>query len=437
MEFKNGWDMHPWDIHPWDMLAPSGECKNGWDMHPWDTHPWDMLAPSGECETGCDIDVRDCMPCDMNAPSGECKNGWDMHPWDMHPWDGTMFSRDNLWWDDRYQDATGAVGRIQYLVGTNPVLLKPKSEYMAQGKMVKTVTYLPDPFRVGMASLHAFTFTSTFRGQLVCVTSGDKTLLQGQDYFTVENTEGTYTVYFYNPPTTPMSGYIYKEGVQAEGHSDSYRSEVAEGMPTDTALFIVDTIKPEGAGVTSPGLVASYRHGAISDNILYVRNASSATAKLESDVLSPEAEPYGYAIVVLVAPSSQVYTPSISGAVWIGGERIEYKTRVKTGPNKWSLSGLTRGTMDTTANSHPKSQYSKLVNAWYDVVVHFESANIMNSGSETTVWNAADSSAAPDPSTMFEPDKYTSIINPSPYGLWTAGTAQAQFIIDGAGQAIQ
>ena len=421
---------------PSGECKPGGECKNGWDMHPWDTHPWDMLAPSGGCETGCDIDVRDCIPCDMLAPSGACVNGWDMHPWDMHPWDGTAFSRDNLWWDDRYQDATGAVGRIQYLVGTNPILLKPASEYMSQGKMVKTLAFLSDPFRVGMASLHAYTFTSIARGQLVAVTSGSKTLLQGQDYFTVENTDGTYTVYFYNPPTAPMSGYIYKEGVQAEGHSDSYRSEVAEGMPTDTALFIVDTIKP--AGATAPGLIASYRHGAISDNMLYVRNTSSATATLESDVLSPEAAPYGYTITVLMTPSSQGgYTPPMSGAVWIRGERIEYKSRINAGANKWSLSGLTRGTMDTTANSHAKSQYSKLVNAWYDVVVHFESANIMNSGSETTVWNAADSSAAPDPSTMFEPDKYTSISNPSPYGLWTAGTAQAKFIIDGAGQAIQ
>ena len=112
-----------------------------------------------------------------------------------------------------------------------------------------------------------------------------------------------------------------------------------------------------------------------------------------------------------ILPTPNSGTP---GVIWIGGERIEYKSKVSSStPNTWVLGLIRRGTNGTTPTAHSStissahSPYSTVANK-----VFIELSNQMSITAGYDMW-----------------------VN-SAGGLWYSNTSEATFIKESLGSAI-
>lgn len=373
-----------------------------------------------------------------------------------------------------------------------------------------------DPSKIGYSQLFPYTFNlnttddpQTFMtpSEIVSITIGNATLTYGRDYYVDDNNDGTYTAYFYQDPGSlpvPQAAVLWTGGQLIRFSYGTNRTEIAHGIPTDDFVVNVDTrlpvntvagvphpIAPWGltdAGVdpfvanliTAAGGVAvynpatpitldylkvggeyvtiSYKQNLGVDYNHLIRNSDASSGILSATLPAPQLVLPTTAYVITVTASSDIFPtplatiPAMVGAVWIDGERIEYRRKVQIAPNTWELSLLRRGTDGTASSEHVASSvvWVEYPNEFtiafdpasdYDVVLwdEYEWDSNPFKNSNIAVWNA----------TNTEPDLLTEIINPitglpmytditsaSAGGLWYADTLQSAFLKDQPGRSI-
>lgn len=166
---------------------------------------------------------------------------WDTDYWDMHGWD------------------TNTVATTQYVLNAQNV-----AQFISQENVYTINLTTPDPGKKGYSSLYPYTFTpdglfqnpaQTFitPQNIVGIQIGANVLLYGQDYyveFNNDNTptsDGTYTVYFYNDPSTgptPVALIWLFGGSLLNMNVATPREEIANGFATDDLVVNVDTKLP-------------------------------------------------------------------------------------------------------------------------------------------------------------------------------------------------
>lgn len=324
---------------------------------------------------------------------------------------------------------------------------------------------------------------------IVAVRADNTFLLSGYDYYTEYNeSDNSYTIYFYNNPAvyTSLVAFIWFDGGALQNiQFNTYRNELALGFPEDNLVMNVDTkllvndisgetigITPDtftaecaplvgwgtswdsindpvvGGIITSEGgttsipwdtsitpveldYTVSSRQDSGSGEEFFVRNDDAAAGILVQDILAPTAETYNIGVIV-VSASADIF-PDIENdhaAVWIDGERIEYRTKTEIEPGVWELGELRRGTAGTALTAHyvidPETLGPNKV--WV------ERNNVLSSSSGSVVWQATNTS--PDITTEVQPDEYSNVTAVPLGGLWYSQTSQATFLKQGQGKSI-
>jgi len=340
-----------------------------------------------------------------------------------------------------------------------------------------------DSSKIGYSQLFPYTFDFTginlnnpqtfiTPNNIVAIKVGDAVMYYGNDYYVEYNDDTTYTAYlFVNPGANDIVAYVYTDsGRMVNLPFDSYKNELAVGIPYEDFVVNVDTLLPVnnvsgvlypyapwgdtvsdvdpivaaiivnagGVGTFIPGQPqnlqylsssVSYKQNVRVDSINIYRNAEAYKGELIVDLPAPAIETeHNDVITVYVSPLTHLITdilpnPGVNpGVIWIGGERIEYSQKSSVALNTWELRLVRRGTQGTAPTAHD-AMIPSLANPLVLVPnpVWVEASNSMPAGSEEVIWNAADGNV--DPATVVG-------------GIWYANTAQSQFLKEGQGVAI-
>ena len=190
--------------------------------------------------------------------------------------------------------------------------------------------------------------------------------------------------------------------------------------------------------VLLPNTISYKENLNITDGPNFYRNALIYSGILVYDLLSPIAGPTNNldVITVFVDPATHPNGTDIfpnpennaSEAVWINGERIEYRLKTLISINTWALSLLRRGTMGTAPDLHVATS-----------IVWVEGGNIIPGNPNYDIWNAEE---------LFELNQLwdeqdwdvsdwdiDTIVVPLG-GLWYANTQEADFLKEAQGSAI-
>lgn len=346
-----------------------------------------------------------------------------------------------------------------------------------------------DPDKKGYSSLFPYTFSLNSLSlnnpqtiipphDVVGVQIGTEVLIYGKDYYVEYNNDGTYTVYFYTQPSGTPKALIWLDGGSLEYIKfNSERNETALCYPKSGIVVNVDTLLPVNnvsAITTAPwapieyapyskwgdiwdavddpvivdlldsnngmnsipwdaeltyntlGLPISYKDTIdFSQNEKFYRNADSMSGILLQDILSTDAFPVirmGLAYNILPDVTS-----ARSGAVWIDGERIEYKKKQRLPDGNYLLSDLRRATRGTAATDHIADGGLSVNRVW------IERNNQLPGNAQGSVWNASVQFSQPDEAQAF----YTNVTSVPAGGLWYARTDQSMFLKQYPGQSIQ
>lgn len=299
--------------------------------------------------------------------------------------------------------------------------------------------------------------------------------------------DGTYTAYFYNDPglnPTPIALVWFNGGHLYDVNGDTPNTETANGIETnDNFVVNIDTRLPANiaTGIPTPyvgwGEVWDVISGPVADALItaggspdipwdsimseddtsiisylentisskenlnvtsganFYRNAMVGSGTLVYDLLAPIAGSTNNLDVItvfvdpLTHPDGTDILPNsdnnASEAIWINGERIEYRSKSFVSTNTWALSLVRRGTLGTAPDLHIAAS-----------TVWIEYNNIMPTTSNIDVWNASSLPATPDATTQQGPDAYTSIQSVPIGGIWYANTPEAEFLRAAQGSAI-
>lgn len=318
---------------------------------------------------------------------------------------------------------------------------------------------------------------------VVAIQVGSNYLHYGQHYYVEYNNDETYTAYLYeNPVTTPIAYVLWDGGNLQSMSFDSYRNELAIGMPIHNFTVNVDTKLPvndvSALALVPPATVAPYDNWGgtwdeIADPVIanalvnaggtanipwdapltlivlddtisykenlsvqhgdnYYRNADKYAGELLNVLPAPETITLNIDVItVYVDPLTHMVTDilpepgAIPGTIWINGEQIEYRHKALIAPNTWELRLVYRGINGTAPTMHDIA--SKV---WVSDV------NIIPDSSDK-VWSLIDATnPTPDLTTQTEPGKYTSINGVAIGGLWYAGTPQAEFLKSEPGTSV-
>ena len=334
----------------------------------------------------------------------------------------------------------------------------------------------PDPAKKGYSQLFPYTFNFNNVNlnnpqniitpyDIVGIQIGTTVLLYGQDYYVVNNGDTTYTVYFYNDPSTgpiPVALVWFDGGQFLTMYGDTYRDETYKGTATDDLVVNIDTKLPVNLnGVYSAISDMWDCHDPVIDNIVqgiggqpmgfgngfwdqdtttYIQVLDNTISSKENTNTDTGANFYRnadvYAGTLAIALSSpiaateniDVITISTIGdilpdpedgheTIWINGERIQYRMKTQISANTWELRLVQRGTMGTAPTSH-----NVLSKVW------IERENEMPTASNSVMWNAVNSN--PNLSTETPPasNEYTSVTSVPLGGLWYAQTTEAVFL---------
>jgi hypothetical protein len=292
---------------------------------------------------------------------------------------------------------------------------------------------------------------------IVGVQIGAEVLIYGQDYYAEFNNDAnnTYTVYFYNDPgqnPIPAALVWYNGGQFTEITSYQSNSEIAFGTPIDDFVVNVDTQlylnynnntwsafndmwdlydpvinsivtsltpanQPVGFGNSlwdqntlqyayeSPlGNTISFKENlSVNNGASFYRNGATLAGTLLADLPSPIlADDNIQTVLVFASPGVlPIPNPNNSQAIWINGERIEYKRIIQISSSIWQLSWIRRGTMGTSATTHPAMIPSQIPP--YNLVpnsIWIESGNIMAIGANSDVWSVIDNTPIDFPITL-------------------------------------
>lgn len=415
-------------------------------------------------------------------------HGWDLNQgqfteaWDTMVWDTVTDINGNLL---TMNDIIN-----QYVSG-NPVLpvYNPLTSNWPDLIPIELTNY--DISKVGLSELfpYTFDFTGTNLGNpqtfitpasIIIVKIGTETLKSGIDFYAGYNdTDETYTVYFYTDPGTtdiPVAYVLWNGGSLMNVQFDSNRNELALGYAIDNFVVNVDTqlyVNNTGSSYTAftdmwdfsdsvindiianiPGNttpdVRGFDMGAWDQDTLassvrvpsgetisfkanlnintganFYRNADETTGVLSVALTAPDAISENLNVIYVTAPDSVLPSASVSlpGVIWINGERIEYLEKVAgSAGGEWVLKLVRRGTMGTAPALHP--QYS---------VVRVEHQNTLAGAPNITVWNAANT--LPD-ITSGSSGEYSNIRTVPLGGLWYAQTEEAVFLKQGLGKSL-
>jgi hypothetical protein len=327
---------------------------------------------------------------------------------------------------------------------------------------------------------------------ILAVNADGTYLLYGHDYYVVANDNQTYTLYFYNDPSgySSLQALIFFGGSSFQNITfNTASNETALGFPVDNTVVNVDTkftandvsevvdapwspatlaplvgwgtswdsindpvvasILTDAGGITdvpwdtpvTPVILEptiSYRENNNSQyQQIYMRNGTISRATLTADLPAPTAETENLGVIEASAADDIFPNPENSvGVVWIGGERIEYRSKRLISAGVWELGLLRRGTENTSAVSHTvliPSASDPLIMVPNSVWV--ENGNKMPSGSDAAVWQATNSS--PDLSTQQAPGQFTSVTGAPMGGLWYSITPQAQYLKQSPGNSME
>jgi len=331
---------------------------------------------------------------------------------------------------------------------------------------------------------------------IVAVRADNTYLLSGYDYYTEYNSiDETYTVYFYNDPSvyTTLQAVFWFNGGQFQNITfNTYRNETALGFPEDDLVINVDTklpandvsaiVGPSWAPATVAPLVGwgtgwdGINDPQVSTILLaeggtdevpwdtpinpvildytisskentsedfgqsFIRNENASAGELVEDLPAPTAETENLGVIIVTHPTDIFPNPAPTPtAVWIDGERIEYRTKTQINSTTWELGWLRRGTENTAATTHT-AMVPTVANPLVLVPnkVWIERTNYMPVGSNETVWQATNT--LPDLSTEqvypADPPAYTSVTAVPLGGMWYSITPQASFLKNGQGKSI-
>lgn len=172
---------------------------------------------------------------DVQCNSSTDSTTWVALPWDSYSWDvclsnGTLF------------DAELFTSAVEQFISREDVYTVNLTFY--------------DISKKGRSELFPYTFSfddinlnnpQTFitPHNIVGVQMGSEVLSYGVDYFVGYNTDTTYTVYFYNSPTTVPVALVWMDGGGMQHFRyETYRNEIAYGFPLDNFVVNVDTLLP-------------------------------------------------------------------------------------------------------------------------------------------------------------------------------------------------
>ena len=341
-----------------------------------------------------------------------------------------------------------------------------------------------DSGKVGMSKLYPYTFSidtlyenpaQTFitPTDIVSVQVGTTLLFYGKDYYVefnndnTSNSDGTYTVYLYNAPTTgvtPTAIIWIDGGGLVEVQSEADNSETALVLPTDSYVINVDTQLPlnndngvysaisdmwdyhdtvindivtsapfngkkMGFGngrwdqgttasiVTSPSHIISSREIANdSYGSIYFRNNDASKGTLVNAINMPTLSTENLDVIIVTAASDIFPEPTNNkpGIIWVDSERIEYKEKVELTATTWQLNYILRG-----------SEQSGIATHAVGAQVFVETTNVMQSTANIDVWNAVDKLPANGGN--------TNVTSVPLGGLWYAQTKEATFLKQGVG----
>jgi len=317
---------------------------------------------------------------------------------------------------------------------------------------------------------------------IIGIQIGATILFHGQDYYVENNNDTTYTVYFFNDPAggpAPVALVWFDGGQLSTVNNNTYRDETAKGTASDDLVINVDTKLPvnlvEGNVFSAISDIWDYFDPAINsivtdqggqpmgfgngywdeaiipndplspvvgllDNTIsfrentnvnigadFYRNADIYAGTLVFDLLSPTAETENIDIITISVTDDILPNPENgTEAIWIDGERIEYRMKIQISANTWELRLVRRGTNGTAPDNH-----LALTAVW------IERANVMPSNSNIDVWNAIDITPTPPGTSPWEISpweispwdiRYTGITSVPLGGLWYAQTAEAVFL---------
>lgn len=383
---------------------------------------------------------------------------WDMSMYDIMGWDSASNS-----YTQRIIDARTFVDNVEQFISQEDVYTVPLTFFDINKKGYSQL--YPYTFNFNSINLNnPQTFITP--DNIVGIQLGSAVLLYGIDYYVEYNIDTTYTVYFFNDPSggpTPVALVWLDSGTLLTMNADTYRREIANVLATDDLMVNVDTKLPVnlnsgtysaigdlwdlvdpaidsillGVGGQPVGFGNSfwdqstsnyiqlldntissrenvndsngsnfYRNSYMFEGTLAVNLPSPTSLTENLDVITVFVDPVTHPITTDILPDPNGFAE----AIWIGGERIEYKMKTLVSPNTWELRLVYRGTEQTSITSH---------NALDPVWV--ERNNIMPVFSNINVWNANNPSPA-------DPSNVTSV----PLGgLWYAQTPQAIFLKQG------
>jgi hypothetical protein len=329
-------------------------------------------------------------------------------------------------------------------------------QYISQEQIYTVPLTTPDPNKKGYSQLYPYTFNfnslnlnnpQTFITpyNVIGVQVGTTILNYGEDYYVVDNNDGTFTAYFYNNPgnsPVPVALVWWEGGSLLTMNQDTFRAETANGFATSDVVMNGDTKLPVNqiAGVYSAfndmwdaydpiisaivvGLGGEpmgfgngpYDQNDLSNTVLlnniisfkentnltdgnnFYRNTQISEGSLVNDLPAPTAATENLDVItVFVDPTTHPYGTDIlpdpitfAPAIWINGERIQYRMKTQIAPNTWKLQLIDRGTMGTAAVDHPAM--IPMVTPPHTLVpnpVWIEQNNIMPPTSNIDVWNA-------------------------------------------------
>lgn len=397
----------------------------------------------------------------------------------------------------------GASYTVPYYILGDQTFLNNVEQFVSREDVYTVdLTTSSDPSKKGYSQLYPYTFTFndvnlnnpqiiTTRYNIVGIQGDSIVLIYGQDYYVEDNNDTTYTIYFYNDPSSyaTLIALVWFDGGQlATINSDTYRNETANGIgSTDDLVINVDTQLPANdisnivslapltvapyvgwgdswdsledpiinqilldAGGTGsipwdtltltllPNTISFKENTNPNDGPNFYRNAEIYSGSLVLDLPAPTAETENLDVITVAAASDIFPDPdNTHGTIWVNGERIQYRMKTLIATNIWELRLVQRGTMGTSAALH-----TALDTVWV------ERANIMPVESNNNVWNAADSApintsfisqygSGPWGSLLWTmPLEYTDITSVPLGGLWYSQTPEATFLKQGQGISI-
>ncbi len=448
--------------------------------------PSDQVTQTIRLQFGPNYSALSAVPEDVE--SFDAQAGWDLDQGDaVEPFDAFNWDIDNI---------TNIIS--QFISGTPvPADFDPGSANWPDIITVSLTTY--DASKVGFSQLYPYTFTfdnlninnpQTFitPAQVIAIKIDTTVLNYGIDYYVEYNNDNTYTVYFYNSPgaSTPVAYVLLDGGDLLSVKNYVPRTEIGYGYPKSAIVINSDTKLPVnnstgiltpyvswgdywgevppklGTILTNAGATATIPWGApLSEQLLddtvssktvvtptlseNLRNGTNLMATLAVDLPVPtSATDNTQSVTVYVDPAIHTSTTDIlpdpgnntSAAVWINGERIEYRQKRLISADTWILELITRGSQGTGITAHT-ALIPSLANPLITVPnpVWIEQNTSLAVTSQNEVWNLYSLPAIPDTNTQVG-TTYTSVIGVPVGGLWYSDTVEATFLMNDPGKSI-